>query len=187
MSSIVEANLDWQRRRLNKLQWIRRKQELSRGLLAFGEGGAQREWRRVEPYDFGQRHGKEAVPFFGSDPYSGPFMDYVQTKSVQVPPIGYRPGANVPVSIVNRSGSTANLKPLHTHGKSELESSRRNFANRGTDQKLTKSRRSSGSSWDGKIRIHDKMKTFESSRERSETHRDRLTKEMQNEPYSFFQ
>lgn len=162
--------------------WLRRRENLRRGKQ---EGRAQYEWRidpkTRQPYDFSQRTGKRAggkTPFFGSSEGFG--LDYVQTRSINPPPTGYR--ESVPRPVVNRGGSTVNLQAVNV-SRSELQQTRRAFPTGGTDQTPIQGRRSAGGVWDGIVRNSPTRKSYLTNRTKEPTIRDSIN--MRKEPYDF--
>lgn len=96
---------------------------------------------------------------------------------------------SVPRPTVNRGGSTSGLKPARIMGPSEIQETKHGkLSYRGTDQRPTVSRRSSGAAWDGVVRAHQgKSKGFEGVRGKTEpTPGDIHAEELKKEPYSFF-
>ena len=134
----------------------------------------------------GENHTKRGAPLFGVDPEEAYFgLDWAYFKPRKVPSIGFHPAVSRPT--VNRAGSVVGLKPSMTYGKSDLQETRRSLSYDGTDQRPIQGRRS-GVCWDGVVRNNaGARKSYLSSRKKSEpTPRDRLTKEMTREVYSFF-
>lgn len=132
--------------------------ERSRQRLSF-----QTPQTRRPPVTYDLTQEKEKKPaLFGVDPseaFGG--LDWAFHKPPAAVPQGVvRTDTSKP--IVNRSGSTVGLKPLRTYAPSELQETRRKLSYQPTDQKPPK--RGSVVNWDGKVRVGNKMKGFESSR-----------------------
>lgn len=168
-----------QKRIINRLEWEKRKRVLHGGRIVKGrqEGAAQHEWRTTQPYDFGQRQpGK--IPFFGTVP-----MEFTETQYRSIPaPVQAKiiPG-NKP--IINRRGSTVNLKPLNV-SKSEIQETRRGLNFGETDQHVMATRRSSGSNWDGIVRNLPTKKTYLNTPRKAEKQKPEPS--IRQDPYSFY-
>ncbi|MCJ7790962.1 MAG: hypothetical protein MUP49_00870 [Dehalococcoidia bacterium] len=124
------------------------------------------------------------IPLFGSDPS---VADYSVVRTISPAPQGVvLPG--VSRSIVNRSGSLANLGNAHLDGKSEIQEERRVQTSESgpTDQRTISGSRSAVAAWDGQVRSGQKNPGFQAVRGKSaDTPSAQHERDLRNAPYDF--